>query len=182
MKEKADPCDIEHHICQAACSLILTEKHALQYCAAAPSTRISLISPSSLTRTTISLQPPPHPHKKNKKTQASLNWGRACVFLINYFNLIMHALWELQLDGCYTCEQTPWWKKKNAFSLWFTGHQYTRGHGQGWAAAAAGRLMSEPHLLALQFLGLQVQNWELAAAWQLLCPRSSSSAHRHTSG
>lgn len=67
MKEKADPCDIEHHICQAACSLILTEKHALQYCAAAPSTRISLISPSSLTRTTISLQPPPTPTKKTKK-------------------------------------------------------------------------------------------------------------------
>lgn len=43
----------------SSCSLILKEKHALQYCAAAPFTRVSLISPSVLTGTPISLQKKP---------------------------------------------------------------------------------------------------------------------------
>lgn len=48
------------HVTRKSLRLILKEKHALRYCAAALSTRASLISPSVLTRTPISLPKKSH--------------------------------------------------------------------------------------------------------------------------
>lgn len=65
------------------------------------------------------------------------------------------------------------WKKKNALCVLFDSQDINK-HGD--TGKGEPLLQQDVYVGALLVSGLQVRNWELAAAWQLLCFRSSSSA------
>lgn len=154
------------HVTRKPVRLILKEKHALRYCAAALSTRASLISPSVLTRTPISLP--------KKIPQACLSWGAACFFFFFYFfykNLISCTC---HCESCSLVDAAHWKRHHDGKKMRCVVSDLQDINKHVDVEKGEPLLQPDVYVGALLFSGLQVRSWELSAAWQLLCSHSCS--------